>query len=109
VPPISDEAEVALFRALQEALSNVARHAPGAPVRAVLAVDGGSVRLRIADAGPGFAGDHALAKFESEGHLGLAGMRERITALGGEVTVLSAPGAGVTIDLRIPLSEGAPP
>jgi signal transduction histidine kinase len=107
IPPLSEEAEVALFRALQEALSNVARHAAGAPVRAVLAADDTSVRLRIADTGPGFAGEHALAKFESEGHLGLAGMRERITALGGEVTVHAAPGAGVTLDIRIPLSEGA--
>jgi signal transduction histidine kinase len=107
VPMLSEEAEVALFRALQEALSNVARHAAGAPVRAKLAVEAGAVRLTIADTGPGFAGDHALAKFESEGHLGLAGMRERITALGGEVIVRSSPGAGVTIDIRIPLSEGA--
>ncbi len=107
IPALSEEAEVALYRALQEALSNVARHAPGAPVRAALSATPDAVQLQIADSGPGFAGEHALAKFENEGHLGLAGMRERITALGGEVAVRSAPGAGVVIDIRIPLPEGA--
>lgn len=107
VPPLSDEAEVALYRALQEALSNVARHTDGAPVEAVLSTGDTAVHLHIRDAGPGFAGEQALAFFESEGHLGLAGMRERITALGGGVAVRSAPGSGVTIDIRIPLASGA--
>lgn len=107
VPPLSDEAEVALYRALQEALSNVARHAAGAPVNAVLAADDTAVHLSITDAGPGFAGEHALAGFESNGRLGLAGMRERIAALGGELLVRSAPGSGVSIDIRIPLADGA--
>lgn len=107
VPPLSEEAEVALYRALQEALSNVARHAAGAPVNAVLAADDTAVHLSITDAGPGFAGEHALAGFESNGRLGLAGMRERIAALGGELLVRSAPGSGVSIDIRIPLADGA--
>jgi len=106
VPPLSEEAEVALYRALQEALSNVARHAAGAPVRASLSADDRAVRLQIADGGPGFAGEYALARSEADGHLGLAGMRERITALGGDIAVRSAPGAGVTIDIRIPFGQG---
>ena len=106
IPPLSEEAELALYRALQEALSNVARHAPDAPVHAALTVRDGRVQLQIADSGPGFAGEHALAKAEADGHLGLAGMRERITALGGEVLVDSAPGRGVTLTIRIPVTEG---
>jgi signal transduction histidine kinase len=107
LPELSDEAEVALFRALQEALSNVARHAGAAPVSVQLAVAEGDVILRVSDRGPGFDGETALARLEAEGHLGLAGMRERITALGGTVHVQSAPGAGVTIEIRLPAPAGA--
>ena len=107
LPVLSDEAEVALFRALQEALANVARHAYGATAHVMLAVAGDEVVLRIADHGPGFDGEGALARAESEGHLGLAGMRERITALGGQVLVRAAPGSGVTIEIRVPGTEWA--
>jgi signal transduction histidine kinase len=106
LPVLSDEAEVALFRALQEALSNVARHAGSAPAHVEIRGSGSDVMLRVADQGPGFAGEGSLARLEAEGHLGLAGMRERILALGGDVSVKSAPGAGVVIVIRIPLSEG---
>lgn len=106
LPVLSDEAEVALFRALQEALSNVARHAGSAPAHVEIVAKGQDVILRVSDRGPGFAGESALVRLESEGHLGLAGMRERITALGGEVLVKSSPGAGVVIVIRIPVAEG---
>lgn len=105
LPVLSDEAEVALFRALQEALSNVARHAPDAPVRATITVGERLVRLRIEDHGPGFAGEQALADFEQAGRLGFVGMRERIAALGGHTQVFAAPGAGVRIDIDIPMHD----
>jgi signal transduction histidine kinase len=108
LPVLSDEAEVALFRALQESLSNVARHAGDAPAHVEIRATSGEVILRVADRGPGFGGEHSLARLEAEGHLGLAGMRERITALGGEVLLKSSPGAGVAIVIRIPVSEGSP-
>jgi signal transduction histidine kinase len=107
LPVLSDEAEVALFRALQEALSNVARHAGNAPANVEIAVGGGDVILRVADHGPGFDGEGSLTRLEAAGHLGLAGMRERIVALGGGVQVKSAPGAGVVIVIRIPVAEGS--
>jgi signal transduction histidine kinase len=105
LPVLSDEAEVALFRALQEALSNVARHAGSAPAHVEIQATGRDVILRVSDRGPGFDGEGSLARLEAEGHLGLAGMRERILALGGEVSVKSSPGAGVVIVIRIPISE----
>jgi signal transduction histidine kinase len=108
LPVLSDEAEVALFRALQEALSNVARHAENAPAHVEIKGSVSEVMLRVSDHGPGFAGEGALARLESDGHLGLAGMRERITALGGAVLVRSSPGEGVVIVIRIPVSEGGP-
>jgi two-component system sensor histidine kinase UhpB len=104
---LSDEGEVALFRALQESLANVARHAEGAPVRVSIAATPQRVTVTVADTGPGFEGEQALAGFEAEGHLGLAGMRERILALGGTVAVRSAPGRGVTIILELPAADGA--
>jgi signal transduction histidine kinase len=106
LPPLSDEAEVALFRALQEALSNVARHAGKAPAHVEIQLTGRDLVLRVADRGPGFDGESSLAVLEAEGHLGLAGMRERITALGGEVVVKSSPGSGFVVMIRIPVSEG---
>ncbi len=107
LPVLSDEAEVAIFRALQESLSNVARHAGDAPAQVEIQTSDGEIRLRVADQGPGFGGEPALARLEAEGHLGLAGMRERITALGGDLVVDSSPGAGVVILIRIPVSEGS--
>src|SRR6185312_2403129 len=90
LPALSDEAEVALFRALQEALSNVARHAENAPTEVQIHSERNQVTLRVADRGPGFDSEGTLAHLEAEGHLGLAGMRERILALGGEVSVKSS-------------------
>jgi signal transduction histidine kinase len=107
LPVLSDEAEVALFRALQEALSNVAHHAGNAPADVEIAVTGGDVIVRVSDHGPGFDGEGSLALLEAAGHLGLAGMRERLVALGGAVQVKSAPGAGAVIVIRIPVSEGS--
>ena len=103
LPTLADEAELALFRALQEALANVARHAGDAQANVSIAVAGPDIILRIVDQGPGFNGDEAMRRFEAEGHMGLAGMRERITALGGHVLVRAAPDAGVQIEILVPI------
>ncbi len=105
LPVLSDDAEVALFRAVQEALSNVARHAAGASVRVTLLNPQARVRLVIEDAGPGFAGDAVLTRAAEGGHLGIAGMRERITALGGRLEVRSSKGAGVRLEIELPIGE----
>jgi signal transduction histidine kinase len=105
LPVMSDEAEVALFRAVQESLSNVARHAEGAKVHVTLATPPGRLHLRIEDEGPGFAGEAVLERAAESGHLGIAGMRERIAALGGRVDVWSSAGSGVRIDIEIAASE----
>ena len=105
LPPLSEDAELALFRAVQEALSNVARHAPGASARVSVSTTSGRVRLTIEDEGPGFAGENILSVAAAAGHLGIAGMRERITALGGHVDVKSSVGAGVRIDIDVAASE----
>ncbi|MEK6768049.1 MAG: sensor histidine kinase [Gemmatimonadota bacterium] len=109
LPSFSEEAELALFRALQEALSNVVKHAGARRVAVRLAADGGVVALDVRDDGRGFGGRFDLDRFEREGHLGLAGMRERITALGGTVRVSGHAEGGAELEIRIPANGGAAP
>lgn len=109
LPVVSDEAEVALYRALQEGLSNVGRHAQDAAVRVTVGMHNNGVRLVIRDGGPGFNANTEMEKAELAGHLGLAGMRERIAAVGGELRVRSAPKSGVTIEIEVPQAEESKP
>jgi signal transduction histidine kinase len=101
LPPLSKEAELALFRALQEALSNVRRHAGAGSVEVAISVDGGGVRLLVRDDGRG-PPDASPERLEQEGHMGLAGMRERISALGGSVLFGGQPGSGASLEVLVP-------
>jgi len=103
LPPLSTEAELALFRALQEALANVARHADASAVDIALAVRDGQLHLQVRDNGRG-PGDGSPETFERNGHMGLTGMRERISALGGRVQLAARPDGGAQLDLELPLS-----
>lgn len=107
LPPVNEHAELALFRAMQEALANVARHADARRVAVRLAHGDGRLVLEIRDDGRGLPPDFDLAHAEQEGHLGLAGMRERIAALGGAFQLSGAPGAGVRLRLVVPLAQPA--
>ncbi|MBC7894021.1 MAG: GAF domain-containing sensor histidine kinase, partial [Cytophagaceae bacterium] len=104
LPALDPDAELALFRAMQEALSNVARHAGAERVEVRLTSEGGIVELDVRDDGLGFPADADLARFEREGHLGLAGMRERIASLGGTVQVAPAEPRGAHVRIRLPVS-----
>jgi PAS domain S-box-containing protein len=100
--------ETALFRIVQEALSNVARHARASAVRVALERRAAVVAMVISDDGHGF---DAKAGFTpaTVGHgLGLHGMQERAAALGGWLEIDSAPGHGTTITAELPL-DGARP
>ncbi len=104
VPELSSDARYELLAALREALENVRRHAPGAPVWVRLSADGELGQLQIHDAGTGF--DPAVvADREAEGHFGVRGMRERLQAIGGTARLESAPGTGTTVTLRAPLTD----
>jgi len=101
VPQVSDDAGLALFRALQEALSNVARHSSATRAEVRLELIGGELSLVVHDNGRGFASTgNAVAPSNS---VGLTGMRERITALHGSVEVRSAPAHGATLTVRVPV------
>ena len=94
--------ELNLFRIVQEALNNVAKHARAKTVRLQIAFQRGGLMLRIRDDGRGFDPNVArLARRGREG-VGLANMRERATILGGTCEVKSAPSQGTTITVRLP-------
>ncbi len=93
------EVETALYRIVQEALTNAAKH--GHAKRAVVEIheDAATVRLSVSDDGEGFDASASRDGF------GLLGMQERIALLGGDLRVDSTPGQGTTIDARIPTRE----
>jgi signal transduction histidine kinase len=103
LPALAPSAELALFRALQEALANVVRHAGAARVDVQLTADAGrGVELVVTDDGRGLPVGARLDEFERRGHMGLAGMRERIVGLGGSMTVGAAPSGGLRLAVRVP-------
>ncbi|HJR50215.1 MAG TPA: GAF domain-containing sensor histidine kinase [Gemmatimonadales bacterium] len=106
LPPLSDQAELALFRALQEALSNVLRHAGARSVDIGISVSRRGVLLEVRDDGRGLAADATVQSLQRGGHMGLAGMRERIGALGGTVRFRSEPGAGTLLEVLVPGEDG---
>jgi signal transduction histidine kinase len=101
-PVLSQDAELALFRAMQEALSNVARHARARRVWVALGYRDGALALDVRDDGQGAERPLDPERLQREGHMGLAGMRERIASLGGTVTVGVAAEGGVRLSIRVP-------
>ena len=98
---VAPDISTALFRILQETLTNVARHAKATRVEVVKQKEGDGVVLRIHDNGRGFdPEDPSISK-----SLGLLGMRERAAILGGRVNISSAPGKGTTVTAWIPLQS----
>ena len=88
----------ALFRILQEILTNVARHANATQVKVRLAKEEGSLILEVHDNGKGVSKEELSAGRS----LGILGMRERALLLGGELTISGAPAFGTTVTVRIP-------
>jgi PAS domain S-box-containing protein len=93
----------AVYRALQESLTNIARHAGAKRAWILLAVEDGAVRLEVEDDGRGIPAD-ALTNTRS---LGLKGMRERVLYLGGTVEVTGAPRGGTRVHVRVPLQPAS--
>jgi PAS domain S-box-containing protein len=100
---LDPEAEITLFRVVQEALSNVRKHAGHARVRVRLTRRNGSVRLEVRDWGRGF--DPKAVKSTARGEqVGLVGIRERMHLLGGRVEVRSSADTGTTIRATLPVA-----
>lgn len=95
---------VALFRIVQESLTNVARHAEATRVEITVDQSGDDVVLEVQDDGKGF--DPAVDPENRS--FGLMGMRERAIALGGKVIIDSAPSEGTVVSVRIPIFHVCP-
>ncbi len=93
--------ETIAYRLIQEALTNIARHAGVPTAQVVLRADGVHLMLRVADAGRGFAAEAVQAT------VGLSGMHERVQMIGGTLSIETAPGQGTQIIAELPLPEAA--
>lgn len=99
-PRVPGPAATAVFRILQEALTNVARHAGGTEVTIDLREEGERLVLQVRDNGRGLR----PPELEHPKSLGLLGMRERANLLGGEMDFAGGPGGGTVVTLRLPRS-----
>jgi signal transduction histidine kinase len=97
VPPLPKEKEVAIFRVVQEALTNVLRHAKARRVRVALWPEGERLFGLVEDDGQGFD------PRETPPSVGLLGMQERVQGLGGSLLVRSVPGQGTRVEFGVPL------
>lgn len=98
---LSPALELSLYRVVQEALTNVMKHAPGAAVTVNLAVSDNLVRVEILDDG----GPREARTTQPAGH-GIAGMRERVGAFGGSLVASPRPGRGFKVVAEVPIEEG---
>ncbi len=99
VPPLSETVATAAYRITQEAITNVARHAFASRVEVVLKARNSTLSLAVVDDGRGF---NPLELSDAEG-LGVAGMRERASLVGGTLEVYSQPGEGTRVLFKVPL------
>jgi two-component system, NarL family, sensor histidine kinase DegS len=97
---LTPDLETVLYRVTQETLNNVGKHAGASRVTVSLEAENGSVHLRINDDGVGFD-PVVAARLLSEGHFGLAGMRERVEMVGGHLSIDSAPGKGTSVAVEM--------
>ncbi len=101
---LPEAVETAIYRITQEAVTNAARHAGARHVSVVLERRGDTVVLIVEDDGEGFDMETVMAA-QRQGRLGLSGMAERASLVGGRLTVESAPGAGTTVLLEVPIGD----
>ncbi|MNH16661.1 Sensor histidine kinase LiaS [compost metagenome] len=98
LPALSDAKAIGLFRILQEALTNVMRHAKAHSVEVELVREGEKLRMTVSDDGSGFCLDQPRPT-----SFGLVGVRERVLMLGGSMVLNSEPGEGTSLSVTIAL------
>jgi signal transduction histidine kinase len=101
---LPSEIETAFYRIAQETLTNVIRHAEARRVEIELLQTPLGVCLRVEDDGSGFNPDEVVHNL-AQPHLGLINIQERAEMLGGSIAVYSAPGAGTSVQVRIPIMD----
>lgn len=99
---LSPALELSLYRVVQEALTNVVKHAPGARATVEVIVASRTVRVEVADEGS--RGGQPAETDGAPGH-GIAGMRERVGAFGGSLVAQSSPGGGFRVVAEVPIEE----
>jgi len=99
---LTSELETAVFRMVQEALTNVARHSQAKSAAVTVTADDCALQVEISDRGRGFDAAAALAKRDS---LGLAGLAERVRLAGGEFDLFSRPGQGTRLHAEFSLAR----
>lgn len=107
-PELADlplDVRTACFRIVQEALTNVVRHAGARRVQVQLRSSGSRIEIAVWDDGRGFDVEEAYHRARTGGSLGILGMQERAELLGGELVFESRPGSGTTMKASIPLTE----
>lgn len=105
IPDLSAEQSTALYRVLQEALTNAARHSGADRIDVRVQASGEVLTLDVSDNGSGLP----AGRPESSGSLGLMGMRERIRMVGGTLEIIAPKSGGTTISARVPLAGEARP
>jgi signal transduction histidine kinase len=95
--------ETTVYRALQEAVTNVVRHADAERVAVILETTGRQLQLIVEDDGRGFPSEEMDSGDQRPLRLGLLGMRERLALVGGKLEVESSPGLGTTLFVRVPV------
>ncbi|WP_159013766.1 ATP-binding protein [Acidisoma sp. S159] len=98
---LSAEIEIVIFRAVQEALTNILKHADARAVSVLLDCSTEHLRVIVEDDGVGFRADPKAERGHGR-HLGLAGMRERLALVGGDLTIQSEDGIGTTLFIKVP-------
>jgi len=109
LPPLRDNAAIALYRIVQESLNNASKYAEARHIAVALACTAQHLTLTVRDDGCGLPPDFDAGSIA--GHHGLLGMEQRVLALGGTMHVDSSPGRGVAIRVEVPLTTSvlAPP
>lgn len=102
---LPEEVRLALFRVLQQSLTNTVRHADATEIRIRFSFDAEEARLEVSDNGKGFEVPSNWIEFVREGHYGLAGAAERVNALGGMFVVESRPSFSTTVRAAVPWKE----
>lgn len=102
---LTDGHRLTLFRIYQQCIANVLRHAHASEVGIHLKIEEGQTALTVWDNGIGFAMPDKMVKLTRAGHYGLAGIAERVEALGGLMTVQSAPGEGTLVRVVLPVEK----
>ena len=105
ISTLTDTVNISLYRFLQEALTNVAKHAQANRVRVKLSRAPGTVSLSVVDNGRGFAPQYKTAVPGESGGIGLLGMQERFDLLGGRLEVRSRTGRGTRLVAHVPVKE----